>query len=88
MYSGNVETVATVTKKSFLLLFCSLFDGHHLTTDRYTSIWSSCVWKKNGQIYSCGGPGAINTWRPLSVTPNLGSDNHFIIIIIIIIILK
>jgi hypothetical protein len=24
-----------------------------------------------GQIYSCGGPGAIKMWRPLSVTTNL-----------------
>jgi hypothetical protein len=25
-----------------------------------------------GRIYSCGGPGAIEMWRPLSVTANLG----------------
>jgi hypothetical protein len=27
---------------------------------------------RTGQIYCCGGPGAIKMWRPLSITTNLG----------------
>jgi hypothetical protein len=35
-------------------------------------------WYIQGRIYSCGVPGEIKIWRPLSVTTYLGYDNFFV----------
>jgi hypothetical protein len=37
--------------------------------------------RNQGQIYSCGGPGAIEMNRPLTVTTNLGYGHSFFFII-------
>jgi hypothetical protein len=37
------------------------------------------IYAQQGRIYSCGGSGAIEKWRPLSLTTNIGLGILFVV---------